>query len=62
MSFLTSKPRTANVIAKAPCEIIVLSGESLNRFIAKEPAVAAKVLLNLSRILAERLAVATPRS
>lgn len=62
MSFLTSKPRTANVIAKAPCEMIVLSGESLNRFIAKEPAVAAKVLLNLSRILAERLAVATPRS
>lgn len=62
ISFLTSKPRTANVVAKAPCEMIVLSGESLNRFIAKEPAVAAKVLLNLSRILAGRLAVVTPQA
>ena len=62
ISFLISKPRTANVVAKAPCEMIVLSGESLNRFIAKEPAVAAKVLLNLSRTLAERLAVVTPQT
>ncbi|MBI4529195.1 MAG: cyclic nucleotide-binding domain-containing protein [Deltaproteobacteria bacterium] len=62
MSFLTSKPRTANVVAKAPSEMIVLSGDSLKRFIAKEPAVAAKVLLNLSRTLAERLAVVTPQA
>jgi CRP/FNR family transcriptional regulator, cyclic AMP receptor protein len=62
ISFLISKPRTANVVAKAPCEMIVLSGESLNRFIASKPAVAEKVLLNLSRILAERLAVVTPQA
>lgn len=59
LSFLTSQPRTANVIAKTPCEMLVLSGEFLQRFIAKEPAIAAKVLLNLSRVLAERLSVTT---
>lgn len=62
VAFLTAKPRTANVVATAPCEMIVLSGESLNRVIAKEPTIAAKVLLNLSRMLAERLAVITPQA
>ncbi|HEV8718271.1 MAG TPA: cyclic nucleotide-binding domain-containing protein [Candidatus Binatia bacterium] len=62
ISFLTAKPRIANVTAKAPCELIVLSGESLNRIIAKEPTIAAKVLLNLSRMLAERLAVTTSQA
>jgi CRP-like cAMP-binding protein len=62
IGFLTTKPRTANVVATAPCEMIVLSGESLNRIIAKEPTIAAKVLLNLSRMLAERLATTTPQT
>ncbi len=61
ISFFTAKPRTANVVAKAPCEMIVLSGEFLNRVIAQEPTVAAKVLLNLSHMLAERLAVTIPQ-
>lgn len=59
ISFLTMKPRIANVVAKAPCELIVLSGEFLKRFIANEPAIAAKILLNLSRVLARRLSVTT---
>jgi hypothetical protein len=54
ISSLVSKPCVANVIARAPCEMIVLSAESMNRFMVKEPAIAAKVLSNLSRILAER--------
>jgi Cyclic nucleotide-binding domain/Acetyltransferase (GNAT) domain len=61
MSIVTSKPRTANVIAKTACEMIVLSAESLKHVIEKEPAIATKMLLNLSRILAERVAVLTPQ-
>lgn len=59
MSFLTAKPRSATVVARAPCELIVLSGEFLRHFIEREPATAAKILLNLSRGLASRLAVTT---
>ena len=59
MGFLTTQPRTANVVAKTPCEMVVLSGDALKRFIAKEPAIASKVLLNLSSMLAQRLAVTT---
>ena len=62
IGFLTSEPRTANVVARAPCEVLVLSGDFLQRFIEKQPAVAAKALLNLSRVLAGRLSLTTRRS
>ena len=62
IGFLTSEPRTANVVARAPCEVLVLSGEFLQRFIARQPAIAAKALLNLSRVLASRLALTTRRA
>jgi hypothetical protein len=61
IGFLTEDPRTANVVARAPCEVLVLSGGFFQRFIAKEPAIAAKVLLNLSRVLAGRLTLTTRR-
>jgi CRP-like cAMP-binding protein len=56
MGFLTAVARSASVVARTPCEAIVLSGEWLRTFLAKEPAIAATVLLNLARVLAERLA------
>jgi CRP-like cAMP-binding protein/N-acyl-L-homoserine lactone synthetase len=56
MGFLTATRRTASVVARTPCEAVVLSGDWLRTFLARQPAVAAKVLLNLSRVLAERLA------
>ena len=62
IGFLTSEPRTANVVARAPCEVLVLSGEFLQRFVTQEPAIAAKALLNLSRVLASRLALTTRRA
>ena len=62
IGFLTSEPRTANVVARAPCEVLVLSGDFLQRFIERQPAVAAKALLNLSRVLAGRLSLTTRRS
>jgi len=61
IGFLTDEPRTANVVARSPCEVLVLSGAFFQRFIAKDPAVAAKVLLNLSKVLAGRLTLTTRR-
>lgn len=61
IGFITSATRTANVVARAPCEVLVLSGDFLQRFIAKEPSIAAKVLFNLARVLSERLVMTTRR-
>jgi CRP-like cAMP-binding protein len=59
VSVLTATSRSANVVATAPCELIALSGDFLHKFIEREPTIAAKILLNLSRALAARLAVIT---
>lgn len=56
IGFLIDVDRTANVIACAPSEVLVLSSEFLERFLRKSPTIAAKVLLNLSRLLASNLA------
>lgn len=59
IDFLIAAPRLASVVARTPCEVLVLSGRSLRRFLEDEPPAAARLLLNLSRILAARLAQAT---
>jgi CRP/FNR family cyclic AMP-dependent transcriptional regulator len=59
IGFLTAAPRTATVIARAPCELLVLSGRHLQRFLERDPGVAARLLFNLARILAARLAQTT---
>ena len=61
IGFLTDEPRTANVVARAPCEVLVLSGFLLSAVHREGAAVAAKVLLNLSRVLASRLTLTTRR-
>jgi CRP-like cAMP-binding protein len=61
IGFLTAAPRSASVVARTACEAVVLSGDWLRGFLAKEPAIAAKVLLNLARVLATRLADANRR-
>ena len=62
IGFLTAEARTANVVARAPCDVLVLSGDFLQRFIERQPAIAAKALLNLSRVLAMRLSLTTRRA
>ena len=52
--------RTANVVARSPCEVLVLSADFFQRFLRKDPAISAKVTLNLAHSLAVRLAFATP--
>jgi CRP-like cAMP-binding protein len=59
MGFLTATRRTASVVARAASEILVLSGPFLKRFVRQEPAISAKLLLNLAAILARRLAATT---
>jgi CRP-like cAMP-binding protein len=59
IAFLTTEPCTANVVAQTRCEALVISNEFLDWFIDKEPAIAAKVLRNLARVLAERLSATT---
>jgi CRP-like cAMP-binding protein/GNAT superfamily N-acetyltransferase len=61
IGFLTAAQRTASVVARAPSDVLVLSGAFLKRFLKQEPTVAAKLLYNLSTILARRLATATLR-
>ena len=46
IGFLTAVPRTANVTARTDCQVLVLSGDFMERFIARDPAIASKVLLN----------------
>ena len=61
IGFLNSVPRTTSVIARSRCELLVLSADALHRFINKEPEISAKLLLNLSKIMASRLALTTSR-
>jgi hypothetical protein len=60
--YLTTVPRTADVVAVTPGEAIVLSGEFMDRFIAREPAIGARVMHNLARQLASQLVVTTQRA
>lgn len=53
-------PRTANVVARSDCEVLVLSADFFQRFLVKDPVISAKVTLNLAHSLAVRLALATP--
>jgi CRP-like cAMP-binding protein len=50
-------PRSASVVARAPCELLVLSADALKRLQRTEPAIAVKVAFNLARDLAVRLAM-----
>lgn len=51
--------RTANVVAVEDSELLVLDRSYVDRLMANAPAVAARVLYNLCRILCERLVTTT---
>jgi N-acyl-L-homoserine lactone synthetase len=59
IGFLTAAQRTADIVARTEGEVLVLSSEFLELFMRDEPAIAAKVSLNLARELAGRLALAS---
>ena len=61
IAFLTAVPRSADVIARSDGEVLVLSSEFMQRFITTRPELAARILLNLAKELAGRLAWTTDR-
>lgn len=61
LAFLNHAPRSADVIATRPVEALVLSPESINKVLAADSKIAAKVYQNLSKLVAQRLTKTTQR-
>ncbi|MBT3373569.1 MAG: cyclic nucleotide-binding domain-containing protein [Rhodospirillaceae bacterium] len=55
IAYLAATPRTADMVVTQDAEVLVLTQESLKKNMRTEPAIANKVLFNLTLILAERL-------
>lgn len=55
VAFITGARRTADVIALSPTQVVILGRSAMEQLMQHHPQVAAKVLLNLSRLVAERL-------
>ena len=55
MSFLNGRPRTADVAAMTDAEVLLITREFLERLTRGAPAVAARLLMNLSMYLVDRL-------
>jgi CRP-like cAMP-binding protein len=59
MALLEGKPRSADAIVQGPSTVWELSRDRLAEIEFKHPEIARRVLLNLSRSLAERLRATT---
>jgi hypothetical protein len=59
LAYLSEAPRTADVVTTDETELLVLNQEIVQRIMVKMPAIAAKVLFNLSLILCERVGRST---
>ena len=55
MGFLSSRPRTADVVAVTDAEILLITREFLEKITTEKPAVASRMLMNLSLYLVDRL-------
>jgi predicted RND superfamily exporter protein len=55
MALLRHDARTADVVAAGPVDVLALNEQCFQRLQERYPRVAAKLLLNLSRILSDRL-------
>jgi len=59
MAFVSHSPRNASVVSVTDSELLVLTQTFFNKAIKNSPEITAKVLFNLSNILAVRLQVCT---
>lgn len=59
IAFIANVKRSADVLALAECEILVVSQAYLRKLMKSSPELASKVLFNLSRVLCERLVYST---
>ena len=55
MGLVRQRPRSADIIVDQDTEYLVLDGGFLDRLQRRHPRIAAKVFLNLTRILSDRL-------
>ncbi len=55
MGLVRHRPRSADVVVRETTEYLVLDGDFLDRIQRRYPRIAAKVFLNLTRILSDRL-------
>lgn len=55
MGLVRQRPRSADVVVAEAAEYLVLDGGFLDRLQRRHPRIAAKVFLNLTRILSDRL-------
>jgi len=61
MAFLTSMPRTADVVAMTDLEVMVINQRFLHKITKTAPTTANQVLFNLTLVLCERLRMTTSR-
>ncbi|HEX4890334.1 MAG TPA: cyclic nucleotide-binding domain-containing protein [Alphaproteobacteria bacterium] len=59
LAYLSEVPRTADVVTTEDTELLVLSQDIVRRIMDKMPAIAARVLFNLSLILCTRVGQST---
>lgn len=59
MAFLSSRPRTADIVAITTLEVLVLSQQFLRKLMKHMPETAIQVLFNLSVVLCDRLNLCT---
>ena len=59
IAFVSKVPRTAKVVANTDMQLLILTQGFFNRAMKKMPLIVAKVLLNLSVILCDRLRIRT---
>lgn len=61
LSFIDSDPRSASAMARAPSRLLILSKQSFDYIVAHYPSVAVKILVNVARIISNRLRMTTGR-
>ena len=61
MALVRQDVRSADVVASGPVEVLALSERFLSRIQKRYPRIAAKVFLNLTRILSDSLQRTTDR-
>jgi len=55
VSLIDEKPRSATIVARERCEVVVLPASSLMSLLVERPDIANRALVNLCRVLCARL-------
>ena len=58
---LSQSPRTADVLALTPCNLLFMSAEAFRNMMETEPKLASSVLFALGHIMADRMVAGNQR-